>query len=747
MSAPRLEMKTYFTAGTPLYLLFFISGISALIYQIVWQRALFTLFGSDPVSVTIVVTAFILGLGCGSLGGGWLSCQRFVRPLVAFALLEIGIGLFGLLSLALFQTAAILVQSPSLLGAVALAVGLLFIPTFLMGATLPLLAAYMVRQSENVGRSTGQLYRVNTLGAAMGCAACIGLFPWIGMHAVIWLAAALNLTTAVCALALFFRRGGGAPAGEPWTAMPAAPGRRLWLPAAIALAFASGFISLSYEIFLFRLASFASGTSSLIFAAFLAAFLIGIAAGAAQVAAVCERPGLGDTAFPAFVIRNLFLASLLGLLVLPLISISGPLGYGMISLILLAGFVLAKALSAVFPIVVHFAVLPDRHTGRWVSVLYMANIAGSALGSLLTGFVLVDMIDMNGIAVLLAGLLFALAAGLCLANGRWPQALRRYALATLAAGAALVLFARPDVNSVVQAMLYKAAAKSYPPVTAVVETRAGIIAVSSDGTVFGGGMYDGRFNIDPVRDTNGIIRPYGLSLYHPAPRGVLMIGLSSGSWAQVVANNPDVRQLTIVEINPGYLGLVGREAAVASVLTNPKVRIVIDDGRRWLRLHPDLRFDAILANTTFNFRSNASNLLSLEFNEVIRSHLNPGGVYLYNATDSLRAERTGCLSFRYGYRVFNNLLASDAPIAFDAGRWRGVLVDYRIDGRPVLQLDRPADRDALDRMLELPAELPHAGPAAGLEDCASILQRTAALRPITDDNMGTEWRYPLGLED
>jgi len=132
---------------TPIHLLFFVSGISALIYQIVWQRALFTLFGSDPASVTIVVTAFILGLGCGSLGGGWLSCQRSVQPLLAFVALETGIGLFGLFSLGIFRTAAIAVSSPSILGAVAIAIGLLFIPTALMGATLPLLTAHMVRES------------------------------------------------------------------------------------------------------------------------------------------------------------------------------------------------------------------------------------------------------------------------------------------------------------------------------------------------------------------------------------------------------------------------------------------------------------------------------------------------------------------------------------------------------------------------------------------------------------------------
>jgi spermidine synthase len=85
-----------------------------------------------------------------------------------------------------------------------------------------------------------------------------------------------------------------------------------------------------------------------------------------------------------------------------------------------------------------------------------------------------------------------------------------------------------------------------------------------------------------LHDVNMIVRPYGLSAFQSAPHRVLMIGLGSGSWAQVVANHPQVEELTVVEINPGYLHLIPEQPTVASLLRNPKVRIVIDDGRRWL---------------------------------------------------------------------------------------------------------------------------------------------------------------------
>jgi len=108
-----------------------------------------------------------------------------------------------------------------------------------------------------------------------------------------------------------------------------------------------------------------------------------------------------------------------------------------------------------------------------------------------------------------------------------------------------------------------------------------------------------------------------------------MIGLSSGSWAQVIANHPQVEHLTIVEINLGYLRLIQRVPEVASLVQNPKVRIDIDEGRRWLMRNPGRKFDVIVMNTSYSWRSNMSDLLSLEFLQLIRRHLNPGGECIF----------------------------------------------------------------------------------------------------------------------
>jgi spermidine synthase len=259
-------------------------------------------------------------------------------------------------------------------------------------------------------------------------------------------------------------------------------------------------------------------------------------------------------------------------------------------------------------------------------------------------------------------------------------------------------------------------------------------------------MYDGYFNTDLRHDSNGIVRPYALSLFHAAPRDVLMIGLSSGSWAQVIANDPQVATLTVVEINPGYLPLIAQEPGVASILSNPKVSIAIDDGRRWLHAHPERHFDAVVSNTTWYFRANTVNLLSVEFLDLVKSQLKPGGILFYNTTDSPRAQRTGCLAFANGARFLNHLVLSQTPIEWDFERWRRTLAAYKIDGRAVLDTSRSDDRALLDQFMSHHNDVESGTEKTPIEPCSSILARTAGQQTMTDDNMGSEWRHPLGLE-
>ena len=191
--------------------LFFLSGFAALLYQVVWQRVLFSVYGIDITSVTVVVTVFMLGLGAGSLLGGALSERMRSRALLLFAILEAGIGLFGLVSLPLFEFVAgrTLELSRTSIGLVTFA--LLLVPTTLMGATLPLLVQYATARSHNVGRSVGLLYFANTLGAAAGAfGAALLLLGLFGLAHTVVGAAALNLVLAAAVLLVWRREGAAA---------------------------------------------------------------------------------------------------------------------------------------------------------------------------------------------------------------------------------------------------------------------------------------------------------------------------------------------------------------------------------------------------------------------------------------------------------------------------------------------------------------------------------------------------------
>lgn len=198
-------------AGIPLpfvYAVFLVSGFAALIYQVVWQRSLFAIYGVNIESVTVVVTAFMVGLGLGSFAGGMLSENPDRRLLVWFGGIELSIGAFGLLSLQLFHLVGAWTAGAGGAETFALTFALVLLPTALMGSTLPLLVAHTVKQSGNVGRSVGMLYFTNTLGSALAAfATAMLLLGKLGQAGTVAFAAALNVLVGAAVLILARRKG------------------------------------------------------------------------------------------------------------------------------------------------------------------------------------------------------------------------------------------------------------------------------------------------------------------------------------------------------------------------------------------------------------------------------------------------------------------------------------------------------------------------------------------------------------
>ncbi|HWX32348.1 MAG TPA: hypothetical protein VNZ53_33570 [Steroidobacteraceae bacterium] len=730
-----------------IYYLFFFSGFPALIYQIVWERALFALYGINVESVTVVVTGFLLGLGLGSLAGGFLSRIAGMPLLALFGAAELGTAAYGFFSLRLFHEVGQYTAGTSLFGTTAISFALLLIPTMLMGSTLPMLVTYSVRTSRNVGGSLGLLYFVNTLGSATACfLAAAVIMALLGQSGSVSMAAAMNGIVGIGALAIYYLR-----RTEPAQSSAAdsiaveqthhGSAGLLSLPVAALFVGASGFIALAYEILWYRLFSFWSGSDARVFAFLLGSYLAGIAIGGLVAHDLTNRTANDRTKrqYLRLIAWFVVLANVAGFVAAPAMGLAAE--YFSVSSVMLIIALGAMLLAATFPLISHIAIANDSGAGYGVSLLYFSNIIGSALGSFIVGFVLMNFWGVRDISVFLVLIGVALGIGLLAVGGPSQREIRSALAGAGAVCFAIFLLANPLFSDLYERLLFKAKYHPHHSFAHLVENRSGVIAVSQEGMVFGGGVYDGWYNVDPVHDVNGLFRIYALSSFHPLPRKVLMIGLSSGSWAQIVANDPEVRSLEIVEINPGYLPLITQYPAITSLLNNPKVHNVVDDGRRWLLANPNTRYDVIVMNTTFNWREHATNLLSVEFLKMARQHLLPGGVLYYNTTRSPEVLLTGVTVFPYGLRVGNFLALSDSPIVVNSDRLEKKLRDYRIDGKPVFDLENP---EASARFHEIVAmthnfntddRVDH----PSMEYADSIRARCRGSRIITDNNMGTEW--------
>lgn len=517
---------------------------------------------------------------------------------------------------------------------------------------------------------------------------------------------------------------------------------------ALVVAAAAGFIALSYEILWYRVISYASWGLPGAFGLLLAAYLFGLAVGSRVAGAFCkDETKAGDTKQLRALAAFTFVANVLAWLVVPAFGWTAKRWDWPPALAAVA--LAAALLGAILPLVAHFGIKPDDKAGANLSYVYLSNIVGSATGSLVTGFVFLDLWPLQTIGALIACTGVALAGALVLLADM-PRVGRLTAFAGLAAAALVLVKATPTVyDRIWERLLYKSKFTDDTRFLDVVETKSGVITVTQDGTVYGGGAYDGKVSTSLRWDRNGIFRAHAVGAMHPAPKNVLMIGLATGAWAQVVSHLPGVEKLTVVEINPGYLQLIAKYDEVKSLLTNPKVEIVIDDGRRWLNRHPESRFDFVVMNTTWHWRGHSTNLLSTEFFELVRTRLAPGGILYFNTTSSDDVQKTAATVFPHALRVYNFVAVSDAPFSFDKERWRKVLTTMTLDGKPILDLESEDERQFLEELVAYADSVNEPPRDDGLEARDSLLARAdaAGARIVTDDNMVPEWRQVLRFQN
>lgn len=669
----RPQKQRYFGSIEGIQKAFFLSGFSALIYQVAWQRRLIELVGGNAESVAVIIAIFMGGLGLGSLLAD-LLIRKFARHgLPVFCIFEIGIGSIGLASIPLLDhlagTLASVPQGSALIGFVSL---VLLPPTVLMGATLPVLAEILKGRLPLFNETVGRLYAVNALGSAMASLfTALVLFGVFGIKTVTAIAAACNAATAwMIWVGAKNWRETIAPHESTRPAEPARADETGFTTAKIALlAFLTGLTTLAQEVLLLKQAAWISGGRADAFGIGVGVFLLGLAGGSwKQIHTarheLCPKAAMHwamtTVAFSALP----FLSSYVVIPGIPLLLVY--------ILLAICGFLGARTLPMVTGLLRHD---DQPKLGRIVA----ANIVGSVAGALLIGNALVDLAGLAASIQTVAVLSFAIcllfvAASLPSSREAMPRTqppgrgLMRWA--PLLGLALLGLVTSPLLTD---KWLERLLSLSLNPerFTFVAESKSGITAVNHESgvlVVYGGGVYDGAINTHLNPDTNEIARLYRLLGLHDAPSRVLEIGLSSGSWARVLTQDERVHKLVSVEINPAYRRLVAAFPEVAPVLSDPKFDLHIDDGRRWLMANRDQRFDLIVSNTSYHWRAGATVITSKEFMALAKNALSPKGILLINTTGSPNIVTTALAVFPHVAMIRGLVVASLSPFDTDPER-------------------------------------------------------------------------------
>ncbi len=631
----------------PLLLLLFVgSGCTALIYEVVWFQLLELVIGVSAVSLGVLLGTYMGGLFLGSL-----LLPRFVPPTVhplrVYAALEAGIGVIGLLVLAVVPLIAGVYSAwagPGPLGLVlrALAAAVCLLPpTLLMGATLPALARWVKTTPDGVSW-LGGFYAGNTVGAMLGCLlAGFWLLRVFDLTTSTLVAVALNAIVAAAAWAL----AGVAPyertVAGPEPAAPA-PGA----DAILVTTGLSGLTALAAEVVWTRHLALLVGGTTYTFSLVLAAFLLGIGVGSVAGSAIGRsvarpRVALGwcqallcvAIAWAAWMLG----ASLPWWPVDPSLA-SSPWHQFPIDFVRSLWAVLPATLlwGASFPLALAALAAEGRDAGVLVGRVYAANTVGAIVGALAASLVLVSWIgsqDTQRLMILLCGMsaLFVLAPspGTPESDRAW-QRFGVAALAILAVSGALMAMAVPPLSGHLVAygrftarqgrqgdVIY--AGEGHSASVAVTRLPNGVLAYHNSGKVqASSALGDMRFQ-----------RMLGhfTTLVAANPRSVLVIGCGAGVTAGAVSIDPAVERLTIAEIEPLAVKTVSRyfSAHNYDVVQNPKTRVHIDDARHFLQTTHET-FDAITADPLDPWVKGAAMLYTSEFFDLAKRHLNPGGV-------------------------------------------------------------------------------------------------------------------------
>ena len=668
--------QTAISLYTVVYICVLLSGTAALIYEVVWSRQLALFLGITTYAHTAVITAYMIGLALGSIVFGRVA-DKHRNPLRIYAWLEVGIGLYALLTPWLFtwvqsfygnasQTTSV-TGTPAHFVRFALALACLLIPTFMMGGTLPPLVRGLTRKLPDVAASTGRLYGINTLGATLGAlAAGYLLLPALGVRATTFVGVALNFIVATTILVFSQRLSrvqSQAKRKENSNKTKSRVAKEdILSPTAARLLLAgfaiSGFAALIYQIAWIRALILVIGSSVYSFSITLTVYLAGLGLGSLLYVRLIARR---DTEHAAPTSRRLGQAALMetaiafsAMLGLPLIGLLPRIflqGYQaglhesfglfqafIFALCFLIMFIPTLLLGALFPLITALWTRDAAAVGRGVGTAYAANTAGTVLGSLLGGLFLLPTLGVHNSLLLATSLHIAVGLLFWFLRPQQPAPRVRFG----AAGAILLLFLLvawllpPWDRAIMTSGVFVNADRiaEYESSHTVQEKRIlyyaegldGVVTVEDTGEQLSlviNGKADASSRSDLI--TQILVGQLPM-LTHPDPEDVLVIGLGSGITVGSAATHASAGRIDVLEIS--------EEVAEASqffnaengdVLKDPRVNLIVADGRNFA-LSVDHTYDVIISQPSNPWISGISNLFTAEYFELAKTRLAPGGI-------------------------------------------------------------------------------------------------------------------------
>jgi spermidine synthase len=734
-----------------------------LIYEIVWLQLIQLVIGSSAISLAILLAAYMGGLCLGSvLLPRFVSARR--NSMRVYAVIELGVGIFGVLELfgvplvgRLYLTGSTSGMVGFLLRGTVAAVCLLP-PTLLMGASLPAISRWIKNPS-----SLGFLYSANIVGAVFGCLfAGFYLLRVYDMGVATYTAAAINLGVAAVSYILAPRTTSDRPR-DAESQQTMAPGALL-IYGTIAL---SGMGALGAEVIWTRLLSLLLGGTVYTFSIILAVFLAGLWGGSSLGSSLAHR--IKNPRFGLAICQLLLCVAI----VWTSYTVSHSLPYWpidpwlsldpwfnfQIDLVRCIWAVLPATLlwGASFPLALASAADSHVDPGRLTGGIYAANTAGSIVGALVFSLILIPAIGTRSAQFVLIGI--SVAGAMVAASAL--QSMRKFAaIATASVLAALVLsqtisevpwemiaYGRRIAPTIRATDLYK----DYPSKvlfrgeglssSVVITERAGQRHFFVSGKA--------EASTAPLDLRLERMMGHIPGLVHPDPHSVLIVGFGAGVTAGSFVTYPEVRQITICELEPlippastQYFGPQNY-----NVLHDPRTRIVYDDARHYIFTTHN-KFDVITTDPIHPWIKGTSTLYSKEYYELVKSHLNTGGVVaqwlpIYDSdVETVKIELATFFSVFPDGTIWTNAVNNDG---YD------LVLLGRPDNQPI-DVDRLQDRLNRPDYAKVAASLNEVGLHSAVEIAATYAGRAADLRPLIDHvtinndlNMRLQYKAGLGL--